>query len=70
MPTTHLTHAGVTVDRVRLAVAAAIMAAAAASNVAVSLWAPSLEDAFPLIGVAVMAMVVATAPLRRPDWGI
>lgn len=70
MPATHSAKTGIAVDKTRLAVAAAIMAAAAASNVAVSLWAPSMEDAFPVIGAAVMAMVVATAPLRRPDWGI
>ena len=70
MPAAHPARTGVTIDRARLAVAGAIMAAAAASNVAVSLWAPSMEDAFPVIGAAVVAMVLATAPLRRPDWGI
>ena len=57
-------------DWPRIAIVAAILGAAVAVNVVVNLRYASLADSFPFIGVAVAAMLLLTAPLRRPDWSI
>src|SRR4029078_3570756 len=31
---------------------------------------PAVLDVLPIIGLAVWAVILLTAPLRRPDWGI
>ena len=59
---------GARVDRVRLGVVAIILLAAIGANVAANLYAPALLDHFPVIGFAVAAATLATAPLRQPDW--
>ena len=61
---------GVTIDWVRLAVVAIILMAAVAANVMANLYAPALLDRLPVIGIAVSAAVLGTAPMRRPDWGV
>ena len=60
--------AGVRIDWTRVAIVAFILAAAIAANVVANLRYPALLDRFPLIGAAVWAAILATAPLRRPAW--
>ena len=47
-----------------------ILAAAIGSNVWANLKAPHLLDLMPVIGLAVWAAIVVTAPLRTPDWKV
>lgn len=56
------------IDWTRVGIVVAILAAAIAANVVVNLTAPALADAFPFIGVAVWAVILLSAPIRRPDW--
>ena len=58
------------VDWTRLAIVAAILVAAIAANVVANLYFPAVLDHFPVIGAAVWVAILATAPLRRPDWGL
>jgi len=58
------------VDWARVAIVAVILLAAIAANVAANLYFPAVLDHFPVIGAAVWVAILATAPLRRPDWGL
>jgi len=58
------------VDWTRVAIVAVILLAAIAANVAANLYFPAVLDHFPVIGAAVWVAILATAPLRRPDWGL
>jgi Na+/H+ antiporter NhaD/arsenite permease-like protein len=58
------------IEWTRLAIVAAILVAAILSNVIANLKFPALLDMMPLIGLAVWGVIIATAPLRRPDWEI
>ena len=40
------------------------------ANVTANLQFPALLDVVPVIGLAVWVVILATAPLRRPDWEI
>jgi Na+/H+ antiporter NhaD/arsenite permease-like protein len=51
-------------------IVAAILIAAILSNVIANLQFPELLDRMPVIGLAVWAVILGTAPLRRPDWEI
>ena len=51
-------------------IVAAILLIAIAANVTANLKFPALLDAIPVIGLAVWVVILATAPLRRPDWEI
>jgi Na+/H+ antiporter NhaD/arsenite permease-like protein len=53
-----------------LFIVAAILICAITANVIANLKFPALLDAVPLIGIAVWTVILATAPLRRPDWEI
>ncbi|MFN0044585.1 MAG: citrate transporter [Alphaproteobacteria bacterium] len=59
---------GARIDWVRLAIVALILVCAVGANVAANLRAPAMLDALPVIGLAVWAAILVTAPLRRPDW--
>ncbi len=59
---------GARIDGARLAIVTIILVCAIGANVAANLRAPALLDALPVIGLAVWAAILATAPLRRPDW--
>ena len=48
----------------------AILVIAIAANVTANLKFPALLDIVPVIGLAVWIVILATAPLRRPDWEI
>jgi Na+/H+ antiporter NhaD/arsenite permease-like protein len=60
--------AGVSVDWTRVAIVVVILLAAIGANVACNLWLPSVLDRFPVIGAAVWVAILATAPLRKPEW--
>jgi Na+/H+ antiporter NhaD/arsenite permease-like protein len=62
--------ADVHIDWARLAIVAFILAAAIAANVVVNLRFSHLSDHFPFIGAAVCVALLASAPLRKPDWGL
>src|SRR5262249_31968816 len=59
---------GLQIDWVRAAVVALILIAAIASNVLANLKFPWLLDKIPVIGLAVWAVILLAAPVRRPDW--
>jgi len=61
---------GVRVDYARVAVVAFILVAAIVANVFANVKYPAALDRFPVIGLAVWAAIVVTAPIRRPDWGL
>jgi Na+/H+ antiporter NhaD/arsenite permease-like protein len=57
-------------DWARVGIVAAILIAALASNIIANLRFPALLDVVPVIGLAVWAVILASAPVRRPDWEI
>ena len=59
---------GISVDWARVGIVVVILVAAIGANVACNLWFPSLLDHFPVIGAAVWVAILATAPLRKPEW--
>jgi Na+/H+ antiporter NhaD/arsenite permease-like protein len=61
---------GLHIHWARALIVAAILVAAILSNVIANLRFPDLLDRIPVIGLAVWAVILATAPLRRPDWEI
>jgi Na+/H+ antiporter NhaD/arsenite permease-like protein len=61
---------GLHIHWVRALIVAAILIAAILSNVIANLRFPELLDSMPVIGLAVWAALLITAPLRRPDWQI
>ena len=61
---------GVRLDFGRLVVVLIILLAAIAANLGFNLREPAVLDRFPVIGTAVMAALLATAPLRRPTWSL
>ena len=61
---------GTSVDWISVAIVAAILVIAIAANVTANLKFPALLDLIPVIGLAVWIVILATAPLRQPDWEI
>ena len=59
---------GVRVDWTRAAIVIFILAVAIVANVAANVRFPELLDLYPVIGLAVWAAILVTAPLRKPDW--
>ena len=62
--------ANVVIDWGRVGIVVAILGAAIAANVAANTGLGALSGKFPLIGVAVWIAIIATAGIRRPDWGL
>jgi len=60
--------AGVHIDWTRVGIVGAILVAAISTNVFVNLNYPEQAESLPFIGAAVWVALVATAPLRRPNW--
>jgi Na+/H+ antiporter NhaD/arsenite permease-like protein len=54
----------------RVSIVFLILIAAIGSNVWANLWAPELLDHIPIIGLAVWAAILVTAPWRMPDWKV
>ena len=61
---------GLRIEWARVAIVVAILIAAILANVIANLKFPALLDLIPVIGLAVWAVILLTAPLRRPDWEI
>lgn len=61
---------GLRVDGARVFIVVLILAAALVVNITANLKYPSLLDAVPLLGLAVWAAILVTAPLRMPDWKV
>jgi Na+/H+ antiporter NhaD/arsenite permease-like protein len=58
------------VDWGRVVVVGIVLGVAIAVNVAINVRLPERAESFPFIGVAVALTLLATAPLRRPTWGL
>jgi Na+/H+ antiporter NhaD/arsenite permease-like protein len=58
------------VDWTRVGIVGAILAGAIATNVTVNLKFPEAADHFPFLGVAVWVVLLATVPLRKPEWSL
>ena len=61
---------GLKIEWIRIGIVAAILIAAILSNVIANLRFPALLDMIPVIGLAVWVVILAAAPLRRPDWEV
>jgi Na+/H+ antiporter NhaD/arsenite permease-like protein len=61
---------GLHIDWMSLAIVAAILLTAIAANVTANLTFPAMLDAIPILGLSVWIVILATAPLRRPNWEI
>jgi Na+/H+ antiporter NhaD/arsenite permease-like protein len=61
---------GLHIEWTYVGVVAAILTIAIVANVIANLKFPTVLDAIPVIGLAVWIVILATAPLRRPDWAI
>jgi Na+/H+ antiporter NhaD/arsenite permease-like protein len=62
--------AGIHVDWMRVLIVFLILSIAILSNVYANQKAKYLLDLIPVIGIAVWVVILATAPLRKPDWSI
>ena len=62
--------AGIKVDWTRVAIVFGILIIAILSNVIANVSFPWILDKLPIIGLAVWAVLLATAALRRPDWSV
>jgi Na+/H+ antiporter NhaD/arsenite permease-like protein len=56
------------VDWTRVWIVALILVAAIVANIVANVKFPALLDRFPVIGAAVWVAILATAPLRQPEW--
>jgi Na+/H+ antiporter NhaD/arsenite permease-like protein len=61
---------GLTIEWIRLSIVAAILIVAIAANVTANLRFPAVLEVVPVLGLAVWVVILATAPIRRPDWEI
>jgi Na+/H+ antiporter NhaD/arsenite permease-like protein len=61
---------GLKIDPARVLIVAAILIAALAANVTANLKFPAILDILPVLGMAVWAVILLSAPLRQPDWKI
>src|SRR5262245_4055248 len=61
---------GLSIDWTRILIVAAILIAALLANVIANVKFPALLDVVPVIGLAVWVVILAAAPLRKPDWKI
>src|SRR5207342_115826 len=62
--------AGLQIEWPRVGIVAAILIVAILSNIIANLRFPAVLDVIPVIGLAVWVVILAAAPLRRPDWEI
>jgi Na+/H+ antiporter NhaD/arsenite permease-like protein len=61
---------GLQIEWTRLGIVAAILVAAIGANVLANLKFPAVLGVVPVIGLAVWVVILAAAPLRRPDWEV
>ncbi len=60
----------VVIDGTRIFIVAAILIVALAANIISNLRFPALLDILPVLGLGVWVVILATTPLRKPDWKI
>ena len=60
----------VRIDWGRVMIVVAILVAAIVANVIVNMRFSQYAESFPFLGAAVWGALLATAPVRRPDWGL
>ncbi len=60
----------VRIDGARVGIVAFILVTAITANVVANIWYPWAIDHFPVIGATVVAALLVTAPVRRPDWAL
>jgi Na+/H+ antiporter NhaD/arsenite permease-like protein len=58
------------IDWAYVLIVALILVGAMATNIVVNTHYPEFSDAFPFLGVAVWVVVLALAPLRKPEWSL
>ncbi len=58
------------IEWIRLFIVGAILIAAVLANVVTNIKFPAVLDRAPVLGLAVWAVILATSPLRRPDWRV
>ena len=63
-------HAAHHIDWARVGIVGAILVGAIATNVTVNLKFPQAADHFPFLGVAVWVVLLASVPLRKPEWSL
>jgi Na+/H+ antiporter NhaD/arsenite permease-like protein len=61
---------GLQIEWTYVGIVAAILVIAIMANVIANLKFPAVLDVVPVIGLAVWIVILATAPLRQPDWKI
>jgi Na+/H+ antiporter NhaD/arsenite permease-like protein len=61
---------GLRIEWTRVGIVAAILIVAVVANIVTNLKFPAVADAAPVLGLAVWAVILLAAPLRRPDWGV
>ena len=69
-PITKHARKGLVIDWTRVFIVAAILVVALAVNIVTNLRVPELLGRVPVLGLSVWAVLLATAPLRRPDWSV
>jgi Na+/H+ antiporter NhaD/arsenite permease-like protein len=69
-PITKHARKGLVIDWIRVFIVAAMLVVALVVNIATNLRFPELLGRVPVLGLAVWGVLVATAPLRRPDWSV
>ena len=69
-PITKHARKGLVIDWTRVFIVAAILVVALAVNIVTNLRFPELLGRVPVLGLSVWAVLLATAPLRRPDWSV
>ncbi|MFZ1103459.1 MAG: citrate transporter [Hyphomicrobiaceae bacterium] len=62
--------AGVVIDWPRVGIVIGILAFAIMANVISNLYFPAILDRLPVLGLAVWAVLILTAVIRKPDWSI
>jgi len=61
---------GISIEWMRVVIVALILVAAVLANVIANISFPRVLDLVPVIGLAVWVVILATAPVRRPDWEV
>jgi Na+/H+ antiporter NhaD/arsenite permease-like protein len=61
---------GTHLDWTRVGIVAFILVVAIVANVTANVKYPEVLDRFPVIGAAVWAAILATTPIRRPEWAL
>jgi Na+/H+ antiporter NhaD/arsenite permease-like protein len=69
-PITKHARKGLVIDWTRVFIVAAMLVVALVANIATNLRFPELLGRVPVLGLSVWVVLVATVPLRRPDWSV